>query len=249
EEAYTTTHVEQAPAQVDRSTEALRLAQLRQLQQQRMVTGQQHHQTAATPQQQQREQGTTRQPVPSSGASAIAQKISGCADVSTATAETLDCDQLHRFMALTVLTKRGLSIPLLNLGQRLVGTWLLADFFSKRGEVAACLLSLASEKVTSEKAVEGRTAEQEGGGEETKDEMGTKTKEEGDPREGGEGKEEAGDVEMADAEEKQKSAEEKEAERSTQPSAGTSVAAGGLDAITQAALNDVLAYLKSQGMK
>ncbi|KAF4720578.1 hypothetical protein FOZ62_013419, partial [Perkinsus olseni] len=54
---------------------------------------------------------------------------------------------------------------------------------------------------------------------------------------------------MADAEEKQKSAEEKEAERSTQSSAGTSVADGGLDAITQAALNDVLAYLKSQGMK
>ncbi|KAF4666525.1 hypothetical protein FOL46_003047 [Perkinsus olseni] len=247
EEAYTVTHVEQAPAQVDRSTEALRLAQLRQLQQQRMVTGQQHQQTAATLQQQQREQGTARRPAPSSGASAIAQKISGCADVSTATAETLDCDQLHRFMALTVLTKRGLSIPLLNLGQRLVGTWLLADFFSKRGEVAACLLSLASEKVTSEKAAEGRTAEQEGGGEESKDEMGTKTKEE--EGEGGEGKEEGGDVEMADAEEKQKPAEEKEAERSTQPSAGTSVAAGGLDAITQAALNDVLAYLKSQGMK
>ncbi|EER07335.1 hypothetical protein Pmar_PMAR020500 [Perkinsus marinus ATCC 50983] len=242
EEAYAPTRVDQAATQVDRTSEALRLAQLRQLQQQRMATGQQHQQNVANGQQQ--SQGVPRQSGGASGSSTIAQKISGCADIAEATAETLDCDQLHRFMALTVLTKRGLSIPLLNLGQRLIGTWLLADFFSKREQVAACLISMASEgsKKASVDAADSKasTGLAEGGA--TAEHAAVEGKVE-------EGEEKKDDVEMTDAEEKDGSGEKKEAERSTPSGAEASVVSDDLDVTTRAALNDVLAYLKSQGMK
>ncbi|KAF4660308.1 MmpL domain protein [Perkinsus chesapeaki] len=233
EEAYSASRVEHPQAQVDRSGEALRLAQLRQLQQQRLVNAQQQQQQHAKRQEPRTERAAN-------GASTIAQKICGCADTSKATAGTLDCDQLHRFMALTVLTKRGLSIPLLNLGQRLLGVWLLADFFRKRDQVAAYLRSLVEAQPEAEKTDEKPKSEAAADNGAAAD--GTETKEE----------EADEDTEMKDAAagDGKEEVKKEPAERSTVDNVQEAPSNGPeLDGATQAAMKDVLSYLKSQGMK